>query len=165
MEFEITSGRVHISDPCYDTSPNETDNVPAKNGVWCSSVDYGIEGRVASIRVWHKDCPSPYCDKSFSYGVDSGQLGIFDASIYDSNSEYGESGFYNDCCEATLSPERVGVVQGKGFVSSTGYGDGCYEGYSSFHNGELIAFTVEFISQDEDWDDDDWEDEDFGDDE
>jgi hypothetical protein len=85
------------------------------------------------------------------FGVDSGQFGIFDASIYDGDSEYGQPGFYNDCCEATLTHDRCGTVgdlSQLGFVSSSGYGDGGYFGLGAFdENNNLVKFRITFIEE------------------
>ena len=54
-----------------------------------------------------------------------------------------------------------GVVQDKGFVSRTGWGDGGYECVmTKTEDGELVGIDIVFISdEDEDWDESD-EDED-----
>jgi hypothetical protein len=159
--FKIESGLVHLSDPCYkiDTWCGQY-NVPAKNGDWEATVEYTDSGRVASFSAFFLQIdphPAPTTQTVFYIGVDSGQFGIFDAEIYDPESDYESPGFYRDCCDATLARAGAGVVQDKGFVSRTGWGDGSYECVmTKTENGELVGIDIVFISDvDEDWDEED----------
>jgi hypothetical protein len=161
FDFKITSGKVHLSDPCYKpgTSCGLYD-IPARIGNWHVKVDHinSFGNRVQRWKAYHEDFKDEFpLSMSNEFGVDSGQFGIFDSEIYDSESSYGEHGFYNDCCENTLSNALCGVVSDQGFVSSSGYGDGGYVGFASFDsNGSLVSFEIEFISHvDEEEDDED----------
>lgn len=180
FSFEVKSGKVHLTDPCYDTKTVcGLYNVPAVNGTWYCSPYYNDEGRVAGFRAhaegYEEIFPFELTPNSvfggpmgnFDFGVDSGQFGIFDAEIYEENGDYGTPGFYNDCCDTTLTKDRCGVVRERGFVSNSGYGDGGYYAYGNLENGKLTSFWVEFIceedEEDEDFDDDEdnyWADED-----
>jgi hypothetical protein len=98
-EFEVTSGKVRVTDPCYENDTwcsGEIENV--KNGTWKSQVvkkDENMWGnRCARIICAHEknigyllfgqeevgDNPWKECD--FEVGVDSGQAGVFDAALY-----------------------------------------------------------------------------------
>jgi hypothetical protein len=164
-QFEVTSGQVHITDPCYDLSTwCGMYNAPAKNGLWNAETvisDEGIWGkRVAELKVWHSAHSPEFPEKlNADFGVDSGQMGVFDVSIYEENCKYDESSdnFYTQCCKQTLEYSRSGVVGhinptdwiGKGFVTSSGYGDGSYNGYAQYDGNELVAIKIVFISDPE----------------
>lgn len=155
--FDIQSGRVNLSDPCYAVGTwCGAFSLPAKNGEWIvepEERDMGKWGnRVASFTVCHKDHADALMNVlEFDFGVDSGQFGIFDSEIYEGDSDYNnEDGFYRECCDTTLSENRLGAVRNRGFVSSTGFGDGGYTGYGAFDNDELVKFKIVFIGENED---------------
>lgn len=164
--FIIETGKVRISDPCYDEDTwcaGVVDNV--KSGTWQATViktndeDWGE--RVAKLIAYHKDSISDVeeietfreneCE--FDVGVDSGQAGIFDVKHYkDDNqfknekpkADYG-SIFYNFCCDATLSDLGAGVIP-YGCVSSSGYGDGGYTATKYLNDdGQVVAIAIKFI--------------------
>jgi hypothetical protein len=94
-------------------------------------------------------------DNPVDFGVDSGQFGIFDASIYSTSISYNEPGFYKNCCDVTQGDFPYGVVDSAGFVSASGYGDGGYEGFGAFEGDQLVAFRIEFITENKyDYEDD-----------
>jgi hypothetical protein len=139
QKFEVVSGRVTLGDPCYES--NKT--VKAKNGPWTARVyktDEGSWGRRVSRVLVHHEGFDPLArglrSKRATFTVDSGQAGVFDFS------RYGGEEFYEDCCRATLSNRGVGFVP-SGFVSSSGYGDGCYE--AKIHMVDDIAVCVELV--------------------
>ena len=150
--FEVTSGKMFVSDPCY------------KRGTWCAGVldsvrigmwkaiilcsdenDWGI--RVKNLRVQHE---SVRCLRdlrkfraTFKVGVDSGQAGFFDDDCFHPD----DSDWYDICCRTT-DPRRAamaGVIDG-GAVSLSGYGDGSYNCYYyTDENGEIVAAVVWFF--------------------
>lgn len=141
--FKVTSGHVVIGDPCYST--NQT--VPALNGSWEAHVetcDAGSWGtRIRRVTVHHKDF-DPAADMKTvrrQFGVDSGQAGVFCESVYESDGI-----FYDSCCEETLTAKSCGFVRG-GFVSSSGYGDGCYEAIIHVVRGKAACVELEFIEE------------------
>lgn len=147
--FQISSGFVHLTDPCYEADGVcNLSNVPAKNGTWYYSHEYN-DGIVTSFECWHEDHESD-CMQSINmdFGVDSGQFGLFDISIYshgDSASDFEDTNtFYGKCCEASKS--CIGTVDNAGVVSSSGYGDGGYEGSAAYEDGNLVRFRIDFIS-------------------
>jgi hypothetical protein len=155
FEFLVTSSKVCLSDPCYEkgTWCGEYD-VPALNGRWEVEVKH-TDGRVSEFTAYHKDHSG---DTMFScsteYGVDSGQFGIFDSSIYEPETPFEDKDkFYGSACATTLCDERCGVVFGKGFVCRSGYGDGGYDGCAAYQFGNLVKFSIVFIHEDEDDDD------------
>ena len=153
--------KVMVSDPCYGI------------GTWCQgvlenvlpgnykcNVEYSDEGdwgiRVASIEVVHDDYDEVLCMdmENFEVGVDSGQAGIFD---YDYYAEYHDScdvrphvddDWYDRVCDITLSKASAGNVDGLGFVSSSGFGDGGYACWTERNrDGYIVAIRVEFITE------------------
>jgi len=156
---EITLGKhIHISDPCYSRD------------VWCraelKNVTPGIyrvytvhnddEDRVHMLMLLNAAKYGPWqffvhWEMAESVGVDSGQLGIFDDSIYPLEPEKGESfddpkTFYGRCCQATLSENREGIIDSAGAVTSSGYGDGSYW-YLTNETIKKNAFLIDYLSE------------------
>ena len=192
--FEITSGKAHISDPCYELCTWCAGTIePVKNGVWHSYVvridkdDWGI--RCAMLvayntengKVNHED--SRFEKQWFKVDVDSGQAGIFDAEHFkDDESVKGcsrvsdsppiceEEPFYSICCDRTcdrtLSDIGAGVIP-YGVVSSSGCGDGSYDCYAiRDDDNEIIAICIDFgLLHEEPVDENDYYDDDEDDEE
>jgi hypothetical protein len=178
-EFEITSGKIICSDPCYTNDVwcmGIVDNVV--NGTWVASVDkrdmddWGE--RIAVLWIANKEemAKNPKIawevlaeePMNFTGGVDSGQFGFFDFGDYrndasakdlkkfDFGAEYDkEDGdkWYRACSDLTLGDESWGVLP-KGVVSSSGFGDGSYEVFGyKDAYDKYVAFAVVFIEDDE----------------
>lgn len=166
--FEVTSGRIRATDPCYSPSTWCAGEVKAKNGRWSAKIEFD-DGRVASLTVRHIDhlTASPQTLSQIDVGVDSGQAGFFDAAKYGEayaadkaweektkQNSYGNlDTFYGKVCSLT-SGLQGGAIEW-GAVSSSGYGDGGYSLYFTEENGEVVAARVVFIGDDyyEDCDD------------
>ena len=182
--FEITSGAMICSDPCYTTDVwcmRAVNNV--KKGTWSAEVDEPDMGgwgkRIAQLRVYHTNSSVETMSSEWeklpgTFGVDSGQFGFFDAEHYrkadsvkeqtkydfgddtDDSDRDGEE-WYRACCYLTLGEESWGVIP-NGVVSTSGYGDGSYNVYGLKNaDGEYIAFTVVFIDTYEEDELDEWE--------
>ena len=98
-EFEVTSGSIVCSDPCY-VIPTWCQGIVnnVKNGTWLAEVDMKNEGdwgiRVASLFIVNKvafenEGEYPISERlldfsqmNFNAGVDSGQFGFFDKEFY-----------------------------------------------------------------------------------
>ncbi|MBN3525073.1 DUF4241 domain-containing protein [Paenibacillus apiarius] len=163
-QFEITSGKVVVSDPCYERNENTLimgvlDNV--SNGTWAAQV------HKTEVRDWGEACAKliachiSAADKQdelewvkchFIVGVDSGQAGIFDVGKYripdteaqgtDSDTD---SDWYLSCCDITESDEDAGVMDG-GVVSHSGFGDGGYAAYAATNTqNQVIGVKIIFI--------------------
>jgi hypothetical protein len=165
--FTINLGdTVHLTDPCYDSSDKDFDNgtyffTPCVSGEWAITLLKNERGYHAGIRGQSKDSSTHRTENGFAF-VDSGQFGIFDATIFDDNKEYDNlDNFYGKACNFTLSREGCGVVDNAGFVSRTAYGDGSYDITMFFNeNDKLTQFEITFISH-EDWDEEDLSDEEW----
>jgi hypothetical protein len=164
--FEVTSGKLCISDPCYVKGTwCGLYDLPAANGIWevdVHVIDAGDWGkRVASIIAKAKGQTEVRSkkQKGFELGVDSGQMSIFDGATYpDSEEDTGDyddlKSFYGKCCAASSSNKRFGIVDKRGIVTTSGYGDGGYPCYLSYNDkGEVIGVIVTFIDDDEESDD------------
>jgi len=159
--FQIKSGNVHITDPCYDVGVDcAVFYIPTLNGIWLGSVKYSEDGSVSQLLSFHKDYQSNFPDTEISddNGVDSAQLGIFDSEIYPNGKAIKSykgyedlNSFYGRACYMTHSNEDVrgGIVDGRGIVSQTGYGDGAYTSYGNYINFNgvktLVSIGIVFI--------------------
>lgn len=92
-------------------------------------------------------------------GVDSGQAGIYDEQHYikmreeDKKKDRTDSWYWTNNSEITLYNDlEAGVTPDKmGCVSSSGYGDGCYDYYCYYNEeGYTVAILIVFIEGDED---------------
>ena len=178
-QFEVTSGKLVCSDPCYSIPTwcqGIVENV--KNGVWGAEInlsdqqDWGM--RVASLYIVNEHANATMTDietkifedepLNFAAGVDSGQFGFFDFAHYRNDEsakdlpkqDFGENydiqegdAWYRACSGLTLGDEQWGVLP-NGVVSSSGFGDGSYDVYGyKDAYGEYVAFAVVFIYDDE----------------
>ncbi|ULL15652.1 DUF4241 domain-containing protein [Paenibacillus sp. H1-7] len=162
--FEVGSGSLIVSDPCYDH------NVTAMirgvidqvlNGTWIGYVEK------QDVRDWGEACSRlvachaslderkddlHWMKCSFIVGVDSGQAGIFDIAKYRIPDVEGQdqaasedSEWYQTCCDITESAVEAGVMDG-GVVSRTGMGDGAYGAYLAVNeSNQAIGVKIIFI--------------------
>ena len=160
-----------LTDPCYDKGTWCTEKVELPHGTYsCFSEEK--DGRVSQIFiVLDEDLELSELragEALGDLGVDSGQLGIFNISKYGESIskevfeeslrvepmcegwftpyDEAEDTFYECCGNYTLSTQKCGVIEGVGFVSSSGYGDGSYS-YRLLYNpsDELVGLVVDFI--------------------
>lgn len=168
--FEMVSGRMAVSDPCYDADVwcrGELEDVLP--GVWEASVIKRDEGdwgmRTAKLIAAHKDYVGsdvgPMMLAPFEVGVDSGQAGLFDAHHYRDDAVVVDPGtvingddpgalWYMRCCHLTLTKLAAGVMP-YGVVSSSGFGDGSYDCfYGRNEVGKIVRVEIEFIPEEGD---------------
>ena len=169
--FEVTSGKIVISDPCYEREIIAAE-LPAKNGKWEAETYFNSDDRVSHLIVHHENYPINNEHEGdvapFDVGVDSGQAGVFDSDFYrndeavahltDEDRHYKEDKiredepWYSWCCDRTLGADCAGIVP-HGAVSSSGYGDGCYEcrlvkdTYTPDY--PVVGVIIEFISEED----------------
>jgi hypothetical protein len=144
--FEVKSGELMISDPCYELGTwcqGILDNV--KNGKWIGYVK-PIKAMVGTLIATHEDVEDiidlTFETAGFEAGVDSGQLGIFDVPEFHPDNE----DWYDLCCTKTDSLMRAGIVSEGGVVSCSGHGDGGYTvQYSLDKESQVVAVKVVFI--------------------
>lgn len=175
-EIITLSNEVVVSDPCY--------SIPT----WCQTILTSVlpgryivqvnedpeSGRNAELLVIHED----HYQKHLEYeeygtcGVDSGQLGIFDASSYRNDAIAADilipgdfvlpgdlsegDKWYEAMCRFTLGNDLQWGSYDAGVVSSSGYGDGVYPlEVSKDQDGNIVAMQVIFIfpeDEDDDYD-------------
>jgi hypothetical protein len=165
--FNVNSGRVVISDPCYDLgswSQTVIDNV--KTGQWVAVIEQLDKGHLgicnAKIIVYHSEHGMPYEHRwriiEYDVIMDSGQVGFFDIEVFRNDAvakpstslgaskqeERGERWYRHICDLATNTEEGAGVTEG-GAVSSSGYGDGGYSLFIVRDNGQIVAMKIVFI--------------------
>jgi hypothetical protein len=151
-DFTVTSNYIHVTDPCYhhdvinkgvragiDSSIGRFD-IPAENGTWLARVTektFACDGIVTTrltemvalhvvggLNVVFHD---RHHRQEFFSAVDSGQLGVFDSSVFPRHESRDLTrGFYKKCCAATSRGSRGGIIEGSGVVVSSGWGDGSY---------------------------------------
>lgn len=147
-EFDVTSGKIGIWDPCY----GDGDRHDAENGKWLAYIDVGefpMWGRrVWRFRAWQKNRktlePREYAGMA---DVDSGQMGIYDCRDDLDTSEVD----YDRICDLTLRNEMAGVTE-YGAVSSSGIGDGSYE-YTVCRDpgtGKVTEIEITFMPEEDD---------------
>lgn len=145
---------IFVSDPCYRTDTWCTEKVenvlPGEYLYNIEVVDTGEFGeRVSFLQVCHKDyatrIPKWEC-MSRDIGVDSGQAGFFDYKAFaaQGRDEKKHDAFYRECCGLT-DDFGYALEDGTGIVSSSGYGDGCYDLYGARNeDGKIYALRLDF---------------------
>ena len=172
-EFTVVSGKVYVTDPCYEKGGRYQALVKnVKNGKWFAFIERGDEDRPAILKVVHEDYDITRAENPFDVpsvltspekveiGVDSGQAGVFDTKFYrDDSSVVGldrkaneaiceDEPFYSMCRSRTLSWIGAGTIP-YGAVSSSGYGDGCYDAFVfKDAKGKVIDIRIIFIGDD-----------------
>lgn len=158
-EFEVKSGRINITDPCYsDDTWCAIFRQSARSGRWVVGVETDGDGRISRMRARHEKTSEGAFDGAIPLGmigVDSGQAGVFDSEVYPKGMSTGEydnkESFYGRCCELTLGDDGCGVVEGAGIVTCTGWGDGNYPVSGVLDGGELVCIEITYIAhEDED---------------
>lgn len=156
--FEVTSGKVILTDPCYEFDAEKA--VPARNGKWAAYINLDHQGYIYELLALHEDTTNFITiveDMNFTCPVDSGQAGIFDADLYAQyqGGKYGQlDTFYGQVCHLTCDTDLAsGVVTINddtfGAVSTSGYGDGDYRMEGWFYNDQLVGISIYFDSKDE----------------
>lgn len=153
------SNKVMVSDPCYGLLVwcNKTiENVLSgnyncftrvgKDGVWGE--------RVKELTICHVDrkpfTAFKHLDYIGSVGVDSGTCGIYDNSYYESthDEKHAEEKWYdkNVCSDFHLEKSQGLILENKGIISCSGYGDGMYGVYVKRNeNGLIHQITLKYI--------------------
>jgi Protein of unknown function (DUF4241) len=169
--FEVTSGKLRVTDPCYDKDVSCTGVLDVPNGTWDAYVTRENQGawgnRVTEIFVSLRD-KAPWNTwklTDIDVGVDSGQAGFFDDAQFPDGNTWGDNpvkeAFYDKICNLTCDMARTGAdkfggVVKFGAVSSSGYGDGGYNCYTQTdRDGNIVAAKIVFISDEDEEDYDD----------
>ena len=150
--FTVTD-KIIVADPCYDYGKLGTlalDNVLSGKYIATAEV---VNNRIASLSISHSNFKNDILEsENVGYiAVDSGQAGFFDLDFFRNNhgGELGDlNSFYGLACAITLSPKQAGVIKKRGVVSSSGFGDGCYDVFVSRDEcGKIVAASIFFIEE------------------
>lgn len=158
--FIVSEDKIHVSDPCYsyDIWCTETIN-NVLPGAYNAIIEISDEGdwgeRVSRLIISHRDYPeiNPTILISDRIEVDSGQAGFFDDDYYKENQGgdfEDKDSFYGKCCELTLSDIQGGIIDNRGAVVRSGYGDGSYELYiGKNEDNKVVSASLVFIEEDD----------------
>ncbi|MGO8714965.1 MAG: hypothetical protein ACLQSX_03705 [Smithella sp.] len=143
--FEVASGMVIVSDPCYERGTWCAGQLAVKKGAWKAVVIFRAN-RVGELRAYHNsinpNSVKVWEKQPFEVGVDSGQAGIFDDIVYAPN----DDAWYRSCSAITLKALGTGILK-NGVVSESGYGDGGYTCFTAEVDGEIVAIKIVFIGE------------------
>ena len=83
--------------------------------------------------------------------VDSGTMSISDIDYYNKyhNDDVDDEWYGKNVCD-WCNKKKTHIADRKSFISSSGFGDGCYDVFSRVRNGNTIAIEVVFIDKNED---------------
>ena len=152
--FNVTD-EIIVADPCYDYDNLGTlalDNVLSGKYIATAEVEKNL---VVALHISHVNFKNDILESErVGYiAVDSGQAGFFDLDFFRKNhgGEFGDlNSFYGLACAITLSPKQAGVIKKRGVVSSSGFGDGCYDVFVSRDEvGKIIAASLFFIEEED----------------
>ena len=159
--FDLGSGELIVTDPCYDkpdfngkgsSASGGIYQAQAQSGKWDSFTRESDQGewgiRVAELYAIHEkyDIRSlAVVNLNAEIGVDSGQAGIFDNQTYQGRIEDGDE--YERISSHTLNGSLAGCVE-YGCVSSSGFGDGGYILFGAHVDNRLVYAHIIYMYDD-----------------
>lgn len=158
--FTVSEDKIVVADPSFDYGDGGT---LLLKKVLSGKYFAGIETTslkdcgqiVTSLKICHSDFKNIELkfERCGVIAVDSGQVGFFDKTYFIKNQggEVGElNSLYGLSCAVTSSPKQAGIMQKKGVVSSSGFGDGCYNVFVAKNSAnKIVSACIEFISKSE----------------
>lgn len=164
-----------MSDLCYYKDCHiSVSDLAVRKGSWEAMVwrekSGGFGDRMWALFAVHSAFPSLNLSTGWklinnNLGVDSGQLGIYDAIYYRgaeilapeidlmvteefkagwANTKDEDSWYYYNCA-VTLSKVPAGIIP-HGCVSESGFGDGTYSLFAKYDQDDIIGLRVTFIT-------------------
>jgi hypothetical protein len=115
---------------------------------YCEDKNDLLKGRIGSLIAIHKDAK----DKTFPTDdrenlkcyVDSGTCGIFDGEYFEET--HTADDVDDDWYEKFVIPmDNYVITDGKGAISSSGIGDGCYKVYAGYENAVATAIRIKYL--------------------
>lgn len=159
--FDINSGRIIATDPCYEPINGHNRGAEVKKGKYIAKAKYGVINgwgeRVVELTVNHESCPKKKATTLYGWcAVDSGRCGFFERENYDKyHPKYDtpeSEQWYKDACEITLNDKKhnCGLLKSDkkivGALASSGLGDGAYNLYAGYNSkGEIVALRLRFL--------------------
>ena len=136
---------IDITDPCYDEDVwCRINNFPISAGVdECYTVvadDSETDGfgkRISKIGIRRTDHKARSYSRVGMIGVDSGMAGFFNCD---------NRKVFEEILEEHGSVRDV-YLKENAFFSSSGYGDGSYDVYAGYENGNIVETYIEFIGE------------------
>jgi hypothetical protein len=123
--FELPSGRLVISDPCYRKLGSDGLGalVEARPGTWRVSyaATESAPGALQAVHGFVAPEVLRWVETPAALAVDSAQMGVVDERFYKPDNQR----WYDRCCELTCTPPHAGTFPA-GAVTATYYGDGDY---------------------------------------
>ena len=150
--LNISEDKIVVADPSYDYGDSGTVLLKkVLSGKYLASVT-NADSLITSLKICHSDYKNS--DLNFEryrfIAVDSGQAGFFDKDYFVKNQggTFGDlNSFYGLACSITMSPKQAGTIHKKGVVSSSGFGDGCYNLFVAKNSAnKIVSAFIEFIS-------------------
>lgn len=159
--WECKSGELIVSDPCYSKSDSNDKSgwtlsihlEKAKKGMWTTELqigevpNWGI--RVMKMVSWTGKKAVKGKVENYTVCVDSGQMSVVDYEYYpdgDVGNYDNKESFYGKVCSLTTGNSFGGDLDGRGAVSSSGFGDGVYKCVAIRNEkGEVVKVKVIFI--------------------
>ena len=141
--------KIDITDPCYDKDVwCRINNFPIKPGEYtcyaCIADNEETRGwgeRVSRIGIRMGDADR--YERKGLIGVDAGLAGFFiDKPDYNSAE-------WKEFCGKINFDQRVYLFD-EGFFSESGYGDGAYNVYAGYKDGNIVEVYIEFIGEEDD---------------
>lgn len=161
--LNLSKGVLDITDPCYDKDTWCRKTVKkVKTGKWsCFYLQEAEDdGRIAQIEIVHESVDINDIQNKYiaigTIGVDAGLAGFFEEKP-----DYNDNEWSKICnfipYDEPLIFQTDSPMKCNGIVTSSGYGDGCYEVYGLTDNHfEVVALKIIFFTEEIE---DDYEDE------
>jgi len=139
--FDVVSGVLRVTDPCYDIDVHCAGIVRAAVGKWRWRVAITNESATVTAHLSTfdpNDSEEAWEAEPFDVGVDSGTFGIFEASKYS-----------KDDLDDVYNPEGIYEID-HGIAATTGIGDGIFQCQTIKRSGIAIAVRVASLVDDSD---------------
>ena len=150
--------KVVLSDPCYDADIwCSAEIINMMPGVYDCYADIALCGEWGTRVVRLVVIPAESNDDIIydhevpaTLAVDAGVFGIYDSEYFCRHKKLDDEKWYNENVISWISKENAFICEeGKGFITESGYGDGCYCAYYSKNDrGQINSIEIVFIEPD-----------------
>jgi len=162
--FEITSGKMIVSDPGFDYKPEGPNDdmkiYDVPNGKWLTYIininkKYPqIRNKIRNLLIHHNSLTVldlEWKNLDSTIGIDSGLVGFFDSNHYQNNEtipeDFKKQGktWYDVNC----TPCQVAQTIPFGVVSKSQYGDPIYNVYGAYKDNQLVGLRLRYTEGEE----------------